>query len=184
MLQILIVYDTTEGQTRKIVQHVADAATGLGHQVELHEIRRLPRDFTVGRFDAVIVGASIHMGKHSKRLAQFVGKHRADLGTTLSAFFSVSLSAAGTESERMQAEKYVGEFLAQTGWNPQMTATFGGGLHYREYGFLKRWMMTKIARDAGKDTDTSRNHEYTDWTAVDRFVNDLLVSLGTEGQKS
>ena len=65
-----------------------------------------------------------------------------------------------------------------------MTATFGGGLLYREYGFLKRWMMTKIARDAGKDTDISKNHEYTDWAAVDRLLNALLTDLGTEGQKS
>lgn len=144
MPHILIVYDTTEGQTRKIAQHLADSASGLGHQVELHEIRRLPRDFTLAGFDAVIVGASIHLGKHSKRLAQFVGKHRADLEREPAAFFSVSLSAAGTESERAQADKYVSEFLAQTEWKPRMTATFGGGLLYREYGFLKRWMMTKI----------------------------------------
>lgn len=58
-----------------------------------------------------------------------------------------------------------------------MTATFGGGLLYREYGFVKRWIMTKIARDAGKDTDTSKNHEYTDWTAVDPFVSGFLVHL-------
>jgi menaquinone-dependent protoporphyrinogen oxidase len=184
MPNILIVYDTTEGQTRQIAQHVADAATGLGHQVELHEIRRLPSDFTVGRFNGVIVGAPIHMGKHSKRLAQFVGKRRVDLERKPAAFFSVSLSAAGTESERTQAEKYVGEFLAQIGWRPQMTATFGGGLLYREYGFLKRWMMTKIARDAGKDTDTSRNYDYTDWATVDRFLKEFLAGLGPERQKS
>ena len=28
----------------------------------------------------------------------------------------------------------------------------------------------KIAKGAGKDTDTSKNHEYTDWKAVDQFV--------------
>ena len=56
-------------------------------------------------------------------------------------------------------------------------ATFAGGLLYREYGFLKRWMMKKIAREAGKDTDTSKNHEYTDWNAVDRFVGAFVAEL-------
>ncbi len=27
------------------------------------------------------------------------------------------------------------------------------------------------------DTDTSRDHEYTDWDAVDRFVDDCLALL-------
>ena len=38
-------------------------------------------------------------------------------------------------------------------------------------------MMKKIARDAGKDTDTSKNHEYTDWNAVAQFVGGFLAHL-------
>ncbi len=34
-----------------------------------------------------------------------------------------------------------------------------------------------IASSAGKDTDTSRNHEYTDWNAVDQFVTGFLAHL-------
>ena len=33
-----------------------------------------------------------------------------------------------------------------------------------------------------KDTGTSKDHEYTDWAAVDRFLNDFLAGLGVEGQ--
>lgn len=174
MSSILILYDTTEGQTRRIARYVADAVAGDGRLVDVHEIRKLPRGFAVDRFDAVIVGASIHMGRHSKRLSKFLAMYRPGLERIPSAFFSVSLSAAGTEEETRRAEGYVTELLEQTGWRPPVTATFAGGLRYREYGFLKRWIMKKIARDAGKDTDTSKNHEYTDWDAVDRFVRDFL----------
>ena len=38
-------------------------------------------------------------------------------------------------------------------------------------------MMKKIARDAGKETDTSKNHEYTDWKAVDQFVSGFLAHV-------
>ena len=41
----------------------------------------------------------------------------------------------------------------------------------------KRWMLKKIARQAGKDTDTSKNHEYTNWKAVDQFVSGFLSHL-------
>jgi menaquinone-dependent protoporphyrinogen oxidase len=51
---------------------------------------------------------------------------------------------------------------------------------YREYNFLKRRMMKKIAKQGGKDTDTSRNHEYTDWNAVNQFVSGFLAHLDVQ----
>jgi menaquinone-dependent protoporphyrinogen oxidase len=182
MPHILIAYDTTEGQTRKIAQRMADTVAGAGHQVEMHDIRKLPSGFPVDHSDAAIVGASIHLGKHSKRFAEFVAKHRKDLDKIPSAFFSVSLSAAGTEEKRKEAKKYVSDLLEQTGWHPEMTATFGGGLLYREYWFLKRWMMKRIAKDGGNDTDTSKNHVYTDWDAVDQFAVDFVAQLAERPQ--
>jgi menaquinone-dependent protoporphyrinogen oxidase len=183
MTHILIAYDTTEGQTRKIAQHVSDLMAEAGHRVELHDIRKLPSGFSVGQFDAAIFGASIHLGKHSKRFAEFVAQHQTDMDSIPSAFFSVSLSAAGPEEEKKkEAEKFVTDLLEQTGWHPKMTATFAGGLLYREYWFLKRWLMKKVAKDGGKDTDTSKNHIYTDWNAVDQFAVDFVARLAERPQ--
>jgi menaquinone-dependent protoporphyrinogen oxidase len=174
---ILIAYDTTEGQTRTIAEHIAGAITQSGKEVEVIDIRRPPIAFTLDRFDAVLIGASIHMSKHSSQLSEFVHRHIGRLNAVPSGFFSVSLSAAGSEQERADASRFVEEFLQQTGWHPATETALAGGLRYREYGFLKRWMMKKIARDAGKDTDTSKNHEYTDWTAVDEYVTEFLVDV-------
>ena len=184
MAKLLIAYDTTEGQTRKIAQHVAGAIVRSGKDVEVIDIRRPPTGFSPDGFDAIIVGASIHLGKHSRQLTAFVSRHVARLNALPSGFFSVSLSAAGSEKEQADASRFIEEFLAQTGWNPAIKATFAGGLLYREYGFLKRWMMKKIAREAGKDTDTSKNHEYTDWTAVGQFVDGFLAHLDEQKKGS
>jgi menaquinone-dependent protoporphyrinogen oxidase len=56
---------------------------------------------------------------------------------------------------------------------------FGGALLYRQYGLLKRYMMKRIVRDkpGGLSTDTSRDHEYTDWDDVNRFAEDFLARL-------
>ncbi len=178
MPTILIAYDTTEGQTRKIAQHVADVIARSGRKVQVIDIRRPPTSFTMDGFDAIVIGASIHMSKHSRQLTEFVRRHIARLNAVPSGFFSVSLSAAGSEKEREEAGRFVEEFLIQTGWNPAIKATLAGGLLYREYGFLKRWMMKKIAGNGGKDTDTSRNHEYTDWNAADQFVARFLEPQG------
>ena len=182
MPHLLIAYDTTEGQTGKIAQRMADAVAGAGHEVELNDIRKLPPSFSIDPFDAAIIGASIHLGKHSEQFTEFVAKQQKDLDKIPSSFFSVSLSAAGPEEEKKkEAEKFVTDFLEQTGWHPKMTATFAGGLLYREYWFLKRWLMKKVAKDGGKDTDTTKNHVYTDWDAVDQFVSEYLDQLEANG---
>jgi menaquinone-dependent protoporphyrinogen IX oxidase len=40
--------------------------------------------------------------------------------------------------------------------------------------FLKRWIMKRIAQKAGGGTDTSKDYEYTDWQALDKFARDFI----------
>ena len=159
MSRILIAYDTTEGQTRKVVHYMNDAVRRTGHAPQVIDIRRPPSGFSVDGFDAILVGASIHMGKHSRHLSAFVRRHKVRLEAIPTGFFSVSLSAAGTEKQKADADRWLNEFLRQVDWSPTIKTTFAGGLAYRKYGgFVKRWIMKRIARDAGGDTDTSKNH--------------------------
>ena len=62
------------------------------------------RDTNPDDYHGVIVGASIHMGKHDKHVVEFVRKNREMLERLPSAFFSVSLAAHGDTEE---AEGYV-----------------------------------------------------------------------------
>ena len=175
MARILIAYDTTEGQTRKIAQYVDDLVHGSGHDTQVVDVRRPPSSFSLDGFDAGLVGGSIHVGKHSRHLVEFVRRHKARLTVIPTGFFSVSLSAAGAEKQKADADRCLNEFLQQAEWSPTVKTTVAGGLLYRKYGLLKRWIMKRIARDAGGDTDTSKDHEYTDWKAVDQFVQQFLA---------
>jgi menaquinone-dependent protoporphyrinogen oxidase len=152
---------TTEGQTAKIAEYIADVIRGHGHEAHTANIKRSGHAVPDG-YDAVIVGASIHMGKHDAHVCDFVRQNLAVLERLPSAFFSVSLAAHGDTAE---AENYVEEFEQDTGWRPAVVALFGGALLYTEYGFLKRYVMKKIARDkpGSLGTDTSRDYVYTEW---------------------
>ena len=77
------------------------------------------------------------------------------------------------------AQAYVENFEQETGWTPAQIGLFGGALLYRKYGFLKRLMMKKIvsSKPGNLSTDTSRDHEYTDWDQVRRFAEDFLQRL-------
>ena len=40
--------------------------------------------------------------------------------------------------------------------------------------------MRSTARREGNATDTTRDHEYTDWDAVDRFVDSIVATISTK----
>ena len=62
------------------------------------------------------------------------------------------------------------EFLNTCDWAPDHKTILAGGLPYRKYGWLMRLLMKRIVRKSGGDTDTSQNHEYTDWAQVEQFA--------------
>jgi len=155
--RILVLYATVEGHTARIAERVAARLRSLGHRVDVLPARA---DAAFSGYEAVVIGASIHYGHHPAELRALVRVHRAALAARPGAFFSVSLSAK---------ERYLQRFLRQVGWRPQETATFAGALQYSKYGPLKRLVMLVFVTLAGRDTDTSRDYEYTDWDAVDRF---------------
>ena len=177
MTTVLIAYGTTEGQTAKIAGVIVDVMQDLGHPAEAVDVTTLG-DRVPDGFDAVIIGASIHMGKHDKHVVQFVRKNHDTLARVRSAFFSVSLAAHGDAQE---AQGYVERFVEETGWRPDKIALFGGALLYTHYGFIKRHMMKKIAGDkpGHLGLDTSRDYVYTEWDAVKRFAEHFADTLET-----
>lgn len=179
MAVIYIPYGTTEGQAAKIAEFISEVVHAHGHKAQTADIRQAG-NFIPDWFDAVIVGGSIHNGRHEEYVVEFVQKNKAVLESVPSAFFSVSLSAHG-DSE--SAEGYVTKFEKETGWRPAQVGLFSGALPYSQYGFIKRLMMKKIASGkASLDTDTSRDYVYTEWDGVKRFAEDFLDRATTPGE--
>jgi menaquinone-dependent protoporphyrinogen oxidase len=172
IVRVYIAYATKEGQTAKIAEYIADVVRAHGHEADTVDVDHAKDGGPTG-YDGVIVGSSIHMGKHDKHATEFVRGNRETLEKVPSAFFSVSLAAHGDEAE---AEGYVEEFETETGWRPGRVALFGGALQYTHYGFVKRHLMKKIAGDkpGNLGTDTSRDYVYTEWDGVRQFTDAFL----------
>ncbi len=178
MARLLILYASREGQTARIVERMADIARGRGHAVEIVRCRRFSVPPSPDPFAGVLVGGSIHLGRHERSLERFVAAHHDVLERLPAGFFSVSLSAASPRAEvRAAAQGYVDDFLQETGWHPRVTASFAGALAYTRYGPLKRWFMRRVVARHSDDTDTRRDYEYTDWEAVGRFAAAFLDRL-------
>jgi menaquinone-dependent protoporphyrinogen oxidase len=169
MSTCLVYYGTSEGHTRTIAARVAERLEARGIDVELAES---PADVDPAEYDAVIIGDSIHIGRHHRRVLKFIRAHRAALDARPTAFFSVCLAVnSKNEADRKRAHAFVDDMIARTGWKPTRTTSFAGALKYTQYGLLTRFVMKRIAAAEGGSTDTTRDHDYTDWDAVAAFAD-------------
>lgn len=185
MKPYLVLYATREGHTARIGQHLADALARRGLPAQLAAAAHLPPGFRVAEYAGAILAASVHVGKHEPEMADFVKHHRLELEAMPTVFLSVSLSEAGAEDSSAPAERraqaaadaqrMIDDFLEHTGWHPGRVQAVAGALLYTKYNFLLRLVMKRIARQAGGATDTSRDHDYTNWAALDHLVDELVA---------
>ncbi len=179
MASIFILWSSTEGQTRRVVQAIEQELRRGGHKLETINADAPPRSWIFSKADALLVAASIHRGKYTDGLRSILKQQSGRLAALPSAFVSVSLSAAKPETQA-EADGYIAALLEETGFKPSLTFSLAGALRYPEYSFFKRRMMKQIAKESGLPTDTSQVHEFTDWEKV-RGIAGQVAGLATAG---
>src|SRR5262245_41519550 len=184
MSAILIVYGSAHGQTERVARRIASALTESGHAVTILKGDRLPPDLTLGAYDGFVVAGSVRVGRYHPYLSTFVRDHVTRLNAAPSAFASVCGAAGGGPEGMKAAQGYIDRFLQQTGWGPWLVRSFAGELAYTRYNPVTRWIMKMISRRTGGPTDTSRDYDFTDWPAVDRFGNELARMFAANAPKA
>jgi menaquinone-dependent protoporphyrinogen oxidase len=176
LMKLLIIYGTTEGQTRKIARFMESVLEDCGHNVTIADASDDPP--SASDYDAILVGASIHIHNYQSAVMHYVQQNSEVLNQKPSGFFSVCMAVASDlEEEHKEAKKIATEFLFKAGWSPATVGHFAGALKYTQYDFLKRLIMKMIAKKEGGSTDTSQDHEYTNWDAVKAFAMDFAAKL-------
>jgi menaquinone-dependent protoporphyrinogen oxidase len=172
-MKVLIAYATTEGQTRKIAEKIANQVRELGHVAELADIERKRRGINIDEFDAVIIAASVHQRDHQDAIEVFVTACRAALNAKPTMFLSVSLSAAFDEG-RGEALDYVARFVGQTGWTPGVSLPVAGALRNEAYDYFQQQILEHVVLKNREVDRLERNHEFTDWKALSDAVEAFL----------
>jgi menaquinone-dependent protoporphyrinogen oxidase len=175
MSEILIVYASTDGHTRKICERLQQVLELQGNTVDLLSVEQTHPD--VSQFDKIVIGASIRYGKHSKLICRFIEQNQTRLEQIPNAFFSVNVVARKPEKNQPDTNPYLKKFLTQIDWQPKQLAVFGGNLDYPNCRYLDRQMIRLIMWMTKGPTAADTVIDYTDWDQVDSFgqiINEIV----------
>ena len=172
MDKILILFSTTDGHTVSICNRIGEILSATGSVIisSLDDISQIELE----NADKVLVGASIRYGKHNKNLFSFSRKYKSILDSKENAFFSVNAVARKPEKNDPATNPYLIKFLKQSAWQPKKLGVFAGKIDYPKYKFIDKYMIRLIMWITDGPTDIRKSFEFTDWSKVDDFANDIF----------
>jgi len=181
MARALLIYATREGQTARIAQRIAAGLSAEGVTVDLADASDRPAldSIETQSYDLLVFGASMHVGGIEREIAAFINERGSAIALRPRAFFLVLLSAATPDPAIRR--KWLDD--ARSKLDQQLEPAFddvemiAGALRYSQYSWPVKWIMRRIARQVGADTDTRRDYEYTDWAQVADFARRLARRL-------
>ena len=157
---------------------MADAIRGDGNDVALHDSKEVEMQTLTGPFDAIIVGGCRRRRPSGQPPRVREAKPGASRPRALGVLFRQPLPLADPDPESMGDARAAAEkFTEQTGWHPARVELVAGALVFTQYNFFTRHLMKLIAKHHGRtELDTSRDYDFTDWDAVERFAREFARS--------
>ncbi|MFC0180485.1 menaquinone-dependent protoporphyrinogen IX dehydrogenase [Thorsellia kenyensis] len=176
MPKLLVIYSTSDGQTQKIADFIANEIRENYEKVTIININDI-KDVNINEYSHIIIGASIRYGKFSKAIYSFIDDTFAILNSKKTAFYSVNLTARKFDKNTPETNSYTRKFLARIQWKPKKCAVFAGALVYPQYKLLDKYMIKLIMKITKGETDTTKSIDYTDWLYVKTWARDFAEKL-------
>lgn len=172
-MEILIVFETVEGQTRKIAEFVEEQARSAGHGVRVFDTEDRLGSLSFDNIDKVILAAPVHERRHPKGFEVVVSASLAELKTRPTLLISVSLKAAFPEG-REEAQDYLTEMEMRTGFEPNTGLLTAGAVRTSSYGYFENQIVRNVVLDGRDVALIDGVREFTDWDALGADVAAFL----------
>tara|TARA_Y100001958_G_C20972280_1_gene366789 strand:+ start:132 stop:653 length:522 start_codon:yes stop_codon:yes gene_type:complete len=167
----LIIYSTTDGQTKKICEKIKDNSINR----DSYEIISLEEAFhkELEKYEKIIIGASIRYGRHNPRIYNFIKNNKNTLEKKKSAFFSVNVVARKPDKDTPDTNPYIKKFLKKSSWQPKKLGVFGGKIDYPSLSFINKNIIRFIMLITNGPTNINNTYEFTDWHRVKKFISEF-----------
>ena len=167
----LIIYSSTDGQTKKICETIKENSTNKNS----YELIALEEAFhkDINKYDQIIIGASIRYGRHNPKVYKFVNKFRNILDKKKSAFFSVNVVARKPKKNTSDTNPYIKKFLKKSSWQPKKLDVFAGKIDYPSLSFINKNIIRLIMFVTSGPTNINNCYEFTDWQRVKKFISEF-----------
>jgi menaquinone-dependent protoporphyrinogen oxidase len=158
-VNVLVAYASKHGTTREVAESIASTLRERGLAVDTDDAARVGE---VTRYDAVVVGGGLYMGRWHADARRLLKRHRRELAETRLAVFGMGPDSLD-ESKVAESRRQLERALALT---PELTpvavAIFGGALEPENWPFPFNRLPAFDARD---------------WGEVTRWADDLAATL-------
>jgi len=179
-MELLIIFESLEGQTSKIAKFVEKRIIDAGHGVRRFNSEDELAPLSFDGIDAVVLAAPVHERRHPKNFEVLISASRAELKARKTLLISVSLKAAFPDG-REDAQDYLTELEMRTSFTPTQEVMVAGAVRASSYGYFESQVIKNVVL-AGHDVDLVDGvREFTDWHAlgdeIDRFLNEASVQV-------
>ena len=171
MSKVLIIYSSTDGQTKLICDRIKKKSVNES-EIKVISIQDVENE-NISTYKNLIIGASIRYGNYRKELFEFIDENINIIHSKKNAFFSVNVVARKAEKNSADTNPYIEKFLLKTSWKPKIIDVFAGKIEYPKYNLFDRSIIKFIMRMTNGPTDTSKTFEFTDWSKVEKFSKNL-----------
>lgn len=176
-MSILILYASVEGQTGKIVHHLARILRKRGLEAALVDVGERNAKVSYDGVSHVILAAPVHERRHPKPFEVLLAADQEALTRLPVLMISVSLKAAFAQT-REEAQDFLDEMKLRTGLAPDAELLVAGAVHPQAYDYYADQIMRHVVL-RGQKIDPHSEHEFTDWDALDRDVLAFVESAKT-----
>lgn len=164
-MEVLIIFETVEGQTRKIVETVGEQIRSAGHGVQVFNAEDKLGPLSFEGKDKVVLAAPVHERRHPRNFEVLVSASLGELKARHTLLISVSLKAAFHEGME-EAQDYLTEMKMRTGFEPNIEVLAAGAVRTSSYGYFETQVVQNVVLD-GRNVELKDGvREFTDWEAL------------------
>lgn len=179
-MDVALVYESIEGQTRKVADYVAERLRAHGHGVRVLNSADRQSDVSFDGIDRVILAAPVHERRHPKDFEVLLAANSETLRQLPTLMLSVSLKASFPEG-REEAQDYVTEMAMRTGVDFTKEVLVAGAVRTESYGYFEAQIVSNVVLE-GQPVDLIDGvREFTDWEGLASHV-DAFVTTESDKQ--